>query len=45
MNYQDNELAAVLDYEYRTLSMDFDSRTDPAGKMEWILDRAKMYKL
>lgn len=45
MNYQKNELAAVLDYEYRTMSMDFDFRADPAAKMEWILNRATTYKL
>jgi acyl-CoA thioesterase len=25
--------------------MDFDFRTDPAAKMEWILNRATTYKL
>jgi acyl-CoA thioesterase len=45
MNYQKNGLGAALDYEYTTMSMDFDFRTDPATRMEWILNRATTYKL
>lgn len=45
MNYQENALKAVLNYEYPTVSMDFDFRADPAGRKEWILNRTKMHKL
>lgn len=45
LNYQKSELDGVLSFQYPTISMDFEFRSDPAGKMEWILNRAKTHKL
>ena len=34
-----------MKYQFPTISLSFDFRSDPAGKKEWILNRSTMHKL
>jgi acyl-CoA thioesterase len=45
MNFEKDPAHALRKYQYVTLSIDFDFRADPNGKHEWILNRAKTYKI